>query len=143
MCVEEILSFDQYWNDPRFVRKRPNFQSSLKMAYGDNIYHRRADRSWQQADSRHSNDDGSPNPGHVARDTKADRVLTSRDFVYYGSAAPLIPERFRDSSGMPLVHGAPSYRVKFPPAVRDDVIQWIRSEPESGLLGDPYGWGRP
>jgi hypothetical protein len=143
MRIEEILTFDQYWGDIRFLRKRPNFRGSLKMAYGDNIYHRGPDGDWMQADSRHSLDDGTPNQGHVEKDTKANRVLVSRDFVYYGGRCPTIPNRFRVEYAMDLVHGAPSYRVRFPREMRDDVIDWIRADLGRGLQGDPYAWDHP
>ncbi|OKI64332.1 hypothetical protein A6A27_25425 [Micromonospora sp. CB01531] len=140
MRVEEIFAFDDYWNDSRFARKRPSFRGSLKMAYGDNIYHRDSNGIWQQADSRHSFADGTPNPGHIERDTKADRVLASRDFVYYGGSGPIIPQRFRIDYGIDLIHGAPSYRVNFPNIMRDDVINWIRDDLGMGLQADPYAW---
>ena len=70
MEVEETLSFDEYWRDPRFQRKKPNRVGSLKQRYGDNIYHRAADgETWVQEDGRHSLHDGSPNMEHVQRDT--------------------------------------------------------------------------
>lgn len=140
MRVEEILGFDPYWADPRFRRKRPNLRSSLKYVYGDNIYHRDADGRWVQENSRHSLKDGSPNPQHVARDTKADAVLVSRQFVYYGGNGPVIPDKFRHGYGMDLVHGRPAYRVGFPDQMRDAVIDWICDDLEQGLRADPRDW---
>src|SRR5256885_3849592 len=40
MKVEEILTFEKYWSDPRYREKRPILNGSLKQRYGDNIYHR-------------------------------------------------------------------------------------------------------
>jgi hypothetical protein len=140
MCIEEILDFNAYWSDPRFIRKRPYLHGSVKRMYGDNIYHRDRDGRWQQENSRHSNDDGTPNSGHVERDTKANAVLVSREFVYYGGNGPMIPQRFRTSYGMDLVHGAPSYRVLFPHEMRDAVIEWIRHDLDEGLQADPRDW---
>ncbi len=94
MKVEEILDFDLYWRDPRFLCKRPVANGSLKQVYGDNIYHRDG-RRWIQADSHHSLKNGRPNSKNVSRDTSADRVLVARKFVYFGSAAPPVPKRFR------------------------------------------------
>lgn len=94
MKVDEVMGFDSYWNDPRFLCKRPVLNGSLKQLYGDNIYHR-LDVQWIQADSHHSFDAGRPNPKNIERDTRVDRLLIARKFVYYGSAAPHIPEYFR------------------------------------------------
>ena len=38
-CVEEIISFDQYWNDERFQVKKPITKGTLLQMYGDNVYH--------------------------------------------------------------------------------------------------------
>ena len=94
MRVDEILSFDAYWNDRRFLFKRPVDNGSLKQLYGDNIYRRIGSR-WAQANSHHSLKDGRRNLKNVARDTSVDRVLVGRPFVYFGGAAPRIPIRFR------------------------------------------------
>jgi hypothetical protein len=94
MKVGEILDFDAYWNAPRFFCKQPVLNGSLKVIYGDNIYHRNG-RRWEQANSHHSLEDGRRNPKNIARDTSVNRLLIARKFVYFGSAAPVIPGRFR------------------------------------------------
>lgn len=94
MKVDEVMKFASYWNDPRFLSKRPVMNGSLKQIYGDNIYHRFQGR-WVQADSHHSLDTGYPNPKNIKHDTKVDRLLIARKFVYFGSAAPCIPDDFR------------------------------------------------
>lgn len=142
MRVGEILTYDEYWNDPRFQRKRPKLQGGLKQQYGDNIYHHAPDGGWLQENSRHSRDDGSPNTGHVERDTKADAVLVSERFAYYGGSGPVIPNRFRGEIGPDLVHGRPFHRVGFPEQMRDEVIAWITNELLDGVQGDPKDWDR-
>lgn len=94
MKVDEETDFDSYWNDPRFLRKRPTLNGSLKQLYGDNIYHQQDDK-WIQVDSHHSFDTGQPNPRNVDHDTSVNRLLISQRFVYYGMDAPLIPEYLR------------------------------------------------
>jgi len=94
MKVDEVMEFDSYWNDPRFLRKRPVMNGSLKQLYGDNIYHR-LDGRWVQANSHHSLETGQPNSKNIDTDTSVNRLLISRKFAYFGMAAPLIPENFR------------------------------------------------
>lgn len=94
MKVEEIMDFDSYWNDQRFLCKRPVMNGSLKQLYGDNIYHQ-PDGQWIQENSHHSLNDGQPNARNIEHDTKRNRLLIARKFVYYGSSAPYIPEMFR------------------------------------------------
>ena len=38
MRVTEVLTFDEYWRDGRFLAKRPNPDGDLKESCGDNIY---------------------------------------------------------------------------------------------------------
>jgi hypothetical protein len=94
MKVDEVMDFDSYWSDPRFLSKRPLLNGSLKQLYGDNIYHL-LNGQWIQADSHHSLDTGQPNPSNVTHDTRVNRLLIAGKFVYYGSAAQLIPKKFR------------------------------------------------
>ncbi|GAA4369162.1 hypothetical protein [Nocardioides caricicola] len=137
MTVEETTTFDEYWADSRFAHKRPNLHGSLKQQYGDNIYHRDVDGRWIQEDSRHSHDDGTPNEGHIVRDTKADVVLLSRKFVYFGGDGPAIPAHLRGEED--LVHGRPAYRVNFSASFVAAAIGWIESL-GTGVLGTPRDW---
>jgi len=89
MKVTEILTFNEYWIDSRFQRKKPLRNGSLVMMVGDNIYHKEeGDESWKQEDSQHSNPDASPNFDNVKIDTFSDKVLISNIFYYFGEDAP-------------------------------------------------------
>lgn len=139
MQVDEIVDFDTYWSDPRFVHKIPTSRGSRKQAYGDNIYHRDISGEWLQADSRHSFDDGSANPDHIDRDTKANAVLIGREFVYFGGDGPEIPSALRTNHGVDLVHSRPAHRCRFPDALVEEAIAWVRSL-GTGVQGRPYDW---
>ncbi len=138
MRVEQVLTFEQYWDDPRFATKKPVRTASVKRAYGDNVYHRDGDGQWLQEDSRHSFPDGTPNPGHVKRDTSANVVLVASQFTYFGGDGPAVPLGLRQGE-MDLVHQGRSHRCKFPSSVRDAAIEWIQSLPQ-GVHGDPRDW---
>lgn len=90
MNVSETCTFNEYWADERFVRKRPVRNGSLLMMVGDNIYHRMPSKKWNQLDSHHSNPDGSKNSDNLKRDTSADKVLISERFYYFGKNAKKI-----------------------------------------------------
>ncbi|GAB2918034.1 hypothetical protein GCM10027047_14580 [Rhodococcus aerolatus] len=137
MEVEEVLSFQQYWDDPRFSRKRPNLRGSLKQQYGDNIYHRGDGGFWIQENSRHSKEDGTPSRGHVVRDTKADVVLASTNFSYFGGSGPIIPDHLREEPD--LVHGRPSYRVNFPDEFVRSALEWFQTL-GTGVHSAPREW---
>lgn len=138
MRVDEILTFDAYWNDPRFARKRPDRRGSVKRAYGDNVYHRDPSGQWVQEDSRHSLSDGSPSQGHIDKDTGTDAVLASQQYTYWGARGPDIPKRLRDGE-LDLVHAVQSHRCRFPDAMRDEAIAWLTSL-DPGVHADPPDW---
>lgn len=139
--VEEALSYDEYWSDPRFQQKKPNRIGSLKQRYGDNIYHRSPDgTSWIQEDGRHSLEDGSPNMDHVERDTGAPRVLLSETFVYYGNNAVEIPNAFRDWQGHDVCGCGRNYRCNFPEEMRDAFTTWLADQVHRGIAGEPLDW---
>ena len=141
MRVDEAISYDEYWSDPRFQRKKPNRVGSLKQRYGDNIYHRAADgESWAQEDGRHSLDDGTPNVDHVSRDTSAPRVLISQAFAYYGDQAINIPAEFRNWEGLDICSGGPGYKRNFPDDLRAAFMTWLESQADRGIAGEPLDW---
>ena len=63
MRVDEKITFDAYWEDPRFEIKRPQMKGSLAQIYGDNFYHTEDNQIIQET-SAHSFDDGTPHPIH-------------------------------------------------------------------------------
>ncbi len=139
--VEEALSYDEYWGDPRFQQKKPNRAGSLKQRYGDNIYHRSSNgTSWIQEDGRHSLEDGSPNMRHVERDTSAPRVLLSETFVYYGNHAVEIPDKLRNWQGQDMGLPGRSYRCNYPDELRDAFTTWLESQVHLGIAGEPLDW---
>ncbi len=138
MRVSETLSFNEYWSDSRFLRKRPDMRASISRAFGDNIYHRTNSGEWRQIDSHHSYEDGIPNTANIRRDTKADRVLISDDFVYWGGIGPEIPI----FSGHDICKKGQGYKRAFPATVVDGFVDWIRRFNVDGYLGDPYDWQR-
>lgn len=91
MKVSEILTFNDYWSDPRFSLKKPMRNGSLVMMVGDNVYHQDAGNDqWIQSDSHHSNHDGTTNHKNLETDTSSENVLVSDHFYYFGKSAPTV-----------------------------------------------------
>lgn len=137
MRVSQTLTFDEYWKDPEFFDKRPVRNGSRVMMLGDNIYHReRPGQPWHQLDSHHSLPNGSPNPLNIDKDTKVDRVLISRAFYYFGSAAPAVPKHLLDELGYSNHIG---YRV-FEAQDCADLLAWIHEHRSAAnsIVGDPF-----
>jgi hypothetical protein len=140
MRVEETLTFQGYWADTRFLVKRPNLSGSRKQWYGDNIYQKPDDKNWKQADSHHSKPRGVINVENLRSDTSTNRVLISRDFVYWGSTGPNMPERFRDWNGANLVHRGVGHSCNFPPDLVRAFSDWVDPHLRSGRQGRPHDW---
>ena len=136
MCVTEAMSFDEYWDDPRFRDKRPNMHASVKKAFGDNIYHYdKTTRQWCQTDSHHSYKFGGKNIHNVRHDIQVDRVLIGDDFLYCGGSGPKIPS----FHGCNLYFGR-GHKHKYREEVVQAFIAWIRSLTEKGYCGTPLEW---
>ena len=116
MSITETMSFDVYWNDPRFQDKKPSNSSNSGPACGDNIYYRdpTTNRLCQMTGSFHHACD-------MTRDIKADRVLISDDFIYWGGDGPPLPE-FSDTS---LVMKTQGYKCKFSEEVVEQFGKWL------------------
>ena len=139
MRLEEKLTFDQYWSDPRFQCKKPVLNGSLVQMYGDNVYHTDAETGKMiQENCAHSKSGGTVNKGHYKRDVDGKYVLLSKTFYYFGDCAPLIPAEFD------YIYKV-GRSLKYKDLVDEDVkiqhfINWIESNYEVGVHGDPITW---
>ena len=136
MRVAEIMSFDEYWRDPRFQRKKPVINGSRMQRFGDNIYHTAPDGMILQADSFHSREGGLLSEENLRVDTgQTHRVLIGTDFAYYGTAAPAIPAAF----GL-LVKRGPGHKCRFTQAEVEAVASWLNGLAGAKLAGQPCRW---
>lgn len=130
MQVTETMNFNDYWNDSRFQFKKPALNGSLRQAYGDNIYHYSPiTQEWHQANSHHSNEDGSINYNNLNRDTKKDRVLISSNFYYFGKECPILPNEFAEK----ICHGRGHKNIKIQQDV-EMLVNWITNNFEANIL---------
>lgn len=133
MRVEEILTYDDYWEDERFKCKRPVFNRGVMHMYGDNIYHHVENNEWMQEPSHHSLQDGSINYDNLVRDTQTDRVLIAREFFYFGNNAILIPNKYAALVG----HGR-NHMVCLNQELIIDFINYIHNNYTDQIYGIPY-----
>jgi len=136
MRVDEILTFDQYWKDQRFRRKKPHMSATTYLRYGDNIYHRDSGNTFKQEDSFHSMEDGSVSLGDLRRDTgTTDKVLVGHEFVYWGRAGIKVPNHL-----MFLLKKGPGHRCRFTDEQVAAVMTWLGTLHERGYIGEPAHW---
>ena len=132
MRVTEEMTFNEYWTDPMFRRKRPDIHGNRTQVCGDNIYFRKKDGNWHQERSFHGRH-------QICCDTGTDRVLVSDDYIYWGGDGPEIPERFRSygDEGEDIRKKGPGHKNKFSPDLVRDFLEWLRSLRVSGLVVEP------
>ncbi|WP_145618984.1 Nmad2 family putative nucleotide modification protein [Nitrospirillum bahiense] len=137
MHVEEIITFDQFWNDPRFTLKKPAMRGSAMQRHGDNIYFRDLHTGeWRWVDSFHSEIDGQLSLYNLRKDTsRTDRVLVGHEFAYWGSAGPKIPQSLSD-----FVVKFQGWKCNFQPDRLAAMLAWLSQQPERGYLGEPADW---
>ena len=142
MRVTETLSTAEYWDDPRFQRKKPEMRYNWVAASGDNIYEPMGPAKWRQLNSYHSKPDGTPNDQHEHRDTGVEWVLVSEDYVYYGGEGPKLPKRFLSGGCMDLCHAGQNYRRVRDEKVMAEFVEWLRAQGHRGYEGKPWDWVR-
>ena len=141
MQVSEVLDFDTFWNDPRFIQKRPNLTGSLQVLYGDNIYHRVGKR-WVQADSHHSTEKGRLDNANLAWDTVVDRLLFATTYVHWGWSRRTIPKKLRafgkEKDDICAGRGHRVFENKLPAAF----AAWLDEEGKWGVQGEPLEFAK-
>jgi len=136
MRVDEILKFDQYWENPRFRRKKPVMTGTTYLRYGDNIYHRDGGKKYKQEDSFHSLEDGSVSVGDLRRDTAAtDKVLISYNFAYWGKAGIKLPKELAC-----FAISGPGHKSRFSEEQIETLLAWLSKHPERGYRDEPAHW---
>lgn len=129
MCVTEVLATAQYWTDPRFIIKKPNKSSSIRIV-GDNIYEPLDSGEWKQLPSLHC-------VGDIERDLSVQTVLVSDKFVYFGSNSPTLPQNFAKGSEC-LIKKGPGHRTESREKVIAKFEDWIEELGGwSGIRGNP------
>lgn len=136
MEVNEVISFNDYWNEERFWAKRPVLNGSLSQIHGDNIYHANGE-DWIQEDSHHSLEGGALNEENLERDLKSKNVAISYNFYYFGDRHIKIPNRYSSlaCAGRDFCKHDPAKDI-----LVNDFINHITKNFDAGVIGDPIDW---
>ena len=138
MRVTEKMTYNSYWNDPRFENKRPSLFQSVRRSRGDNIYHKSpGSNEWIQEDSCHSNKNGTANQKHIDRDTGSDNVLISDEFLYQGGGPKVLVPIFNKVT---VCHSGIGHTSKFDEVTVREFVDWIKALGEWGYCYDPLEW---
>lgn len=136
MKVTEKMSFEEYWNDQRFFRKRPLLNGSLKQIHGDNIYYKE-NEEWCQLDSHHSFHDGVLNKANLKQDLSGDFVLVSNQFIYLGNKHFRVDEKYLELC--PNSKQRDYITIKNN-ELAEEFINLVSKEYSNGLNGEPIHW---
>lgn len=94
MKVQEVLSFEEYFKDARFKKKKPDYRKGdIISIRGDNIYKPLTYGRFKQLESKHSNGT-KEDKASKKRDLSGENVLISQHFVYFGKKTIKLPARF-------------------------------------------------
>ena len=127
MQVSEVLSFDEYYQDPRFSRKKPNVKGPWQEQCGDNMYFLGADRKYKQTQTRFHR-----SPADRDKDLKHPHVFVAQHFYYFGENARSITEHdFRA-----IIWPRRGCSCKHSPDLVAELIKWL-SKFEPGIHGNP------
>lgn len=137
MRVDEKLTFDEYWADPRFRNKKPARDAEVVRKCGDNIYRPLPGGGYRQLQSAHSRG-CKEDPRQETRDLSGKHVLISKTFSYFGSKARPLPE------GLGALAVGRGHRCRFPAQVIAAFNRYaakckpgVHAPPERWPPGDP------
>jgi len=139
MKVSDKLTYQEYWDDDHFARKKPVFTAGKARAFGDNIYHKDQAGDWVQEESHHSLKGGGWNAANAERDLGTDAVLISTEFVYWGNLAPKIPQALRSCDGDDLYPNVRNLRNQYSEVFKAAAVDWFENCPK-GRIGRPLSW---
>lgn len=132
MRVDEVMTYDAYWEDERFREKRPAFDGEKMYEQGDNIYHREGLR-WVQERSCLTLADGNVDEMTLKRDTQTNRVMIAKEFYYFGNDAIAVPDAFQS-----LVARTSGNSVYTDQNLITAFVNYINENYDMGILGSPY-----
>jgi hypothetical protein len=132
MKVNEKISFNQYWSDPRFQYKKPVMNGSIVQMMGDNIYFLDEKKNkWFQMDSHHSYDKGKINNNNVENDTKVDFVLVATHFFYFGRKPITLPKILKNITIVGRSHRCVNNDNS------EKIWLWLKENYEFGIHAEP------
>jgi hypothetical protein len=136
MLVDEVMTFDEYWKDHRFRRKKPVMPGTTYLRYGDNIYHRDGRQEFHQEYSFHSLEDGRLSLGDRKRDTgTTEKVLIGREFAFFGRSGIKIPDHLNC-----FLKKGQSHKCRFTGEQIAALLSWLGSLPRRGYVDEPAHW---
>jgi hypothetical protein len=128
MRVSDVLSFEEYFSDLRFEKKKPNVNGTWRQKLGDNMYYKDEIGNWKQLPTLHHN-----TQRNREQDTKHPYVFIAEHFYYFGDKAIEIPAEYKD-----LIVDRQGCKCNRNPEVVQGFLDWLRENYTTGVHGKPY-----
>jgi hypothetical protein len=135
MKVNEKLTFREYFNDNRFMQKKPKFnEKKVICKCGDNIYEPISENVYRQLQSMHSlNRSCEEDLKNKKKDLSGEYVLISNEYVYFGRKGPVLPDGLKN-----LIVGR-GHKNNFPEDTKRSAIDFFDSL-SKGIQNSPTIW---
>jgi hypothetical protein len=127
MEVDERIHFNDYFNDPRFKRKKPNVDGTWRQRCGDNQYYLDESGKWCSLLSYHHD-----TYDQQLQDTKRPYAFIGRKFYYFGENAVDLPKQFE-----PLIQKRHGVKCNHDEKLVQCLIKWLGDGFEFGRHGEP------
>lgn len=137
MQVDEILTFDEYWRDSRFRKKRPKMKTDRARMFGDNIYEPKPGGGYRQLPSAHSKPkfrQGEDSETKEKDTIRGKRVLVATTFAYFGSQAKELPPE------LAALKIGRSHRRHESPELLTAFRQFVNRQKRFGVIAPPSDW---
>lgn len=140
MVVDERLTLNEYFEDPRFISKKlPQGKKetwSYEQKHGDNVYHTNRTGEWCWPPDHMHDNGGTDVAGVIEKDIWGNRVFVGTVYYYFGDTGVPLPENMLDK--IPKKRGAKYYRGPLPEFDKYVCDQGVKLG-KSGLIGNPIG----
>nr|WP_314459530.1 hypothetical protein [uncultured Neisseria sp.] len=125
--VSDVVNMNEYFENPIYQVKKPS-DENISRRRGDNIYYQE-NGTWIQLNNPFHDE------GNMSHDLNSTNVLICEDFWYFGSKAPLLPEKF-----LGIVKKGPGHKNINDQNLVSSFLDWL-SIHEKGLIGKPSSLG--
>lgn len=128
MQIYKVLSFNDYYRDPKLQDKKPVIKGNWKQRVGDNMYYQDKDGVWQQHPTLHHRREEI-----IRKDLKHPYVLIGNKFFYFGKNAIELPQEFKA-----LIWSRQGCKINHEAKITENFTEWLRANYNPGIYGNPF-----
>lgn len=127
MQLSEVLSFECYYADERFKKKKPVVKGSWRERCGDNMYFGNSHGVWKQHRTIYHHEQYL-----IEKDLRHPFVFVAEHFYYFGDKAIEIPAEYRE-----LIRNKQGCKWRHDERVVEGFLFWLQVTFSPGIHGNP------